>query len=102
MGNKRVDAGGVVILNKIYVIGGETGASFGELYNPESDIWETIDQPMLDGLDTPIWSGAGVTNVDAKVYVMGGKFNGTLSDEAYFYFPLVYQAFIPSASSSDE
>jgi hypothetical protein len=101
MSNNRVNAGGAVILNKLYVIGGETGASFGELYNPNSDIWEKIDQPMLAGLDTPSWSNASVASVEARVYMLGGEFNGTLSSDAYFFSPLVYQSFIPSASSTD-
>ena len=104
MSNKRIDAGGVVIQNKIYIIGGETGAGFGERFDPSSGTgtWEKIDQPMLDGLDTPNWTGAGITNIEAKVYVMGGAFNGTLTDEAFTYRPLVFQSFIPAASSSSD
>lgn len=102
MGSKRVNAGGVVIRDNIYVIGGETGASFGERYNPKSNQWEKIDQPMVEDLDTPNWSDAGVTNIEAKVYVMGGEFNGTMLDDAYLYSPLVFPVYIPAASSSDE
>ncbi len=100
MGNSRFNASGEVILNRIYVIGGETSADFGELYNPESDKWEQIPQPMVEGRDSPNWTNSAVSTVDSnKIYVLGGEFNNTLSTDAYFYSPLVYQSFIPSATN---
>ena len=101
MGNTRSHAVSTVILRKIYVVGGVTGAKFGEVYNPESRLWEKIDEPMLEDLDSPIWADAGIAKVENRVYVLGGEFNGTLSRDAFFYAPLVYQSFIPSASSAD-
>lgn len=100
MSNSRVSASSAVIFNEIYVVGGETGADFGELYNPESDTWEQIDQPMVEELDSHDWTNSAVSTVDSnKMYVLGGEFNGTLSTDAYFYSPLPYQSFIPSATN---
>ncbi|MEM9776313.1 MAG: kelch repeat-containing protein, partial [Chloroflexota bacterium] len=101
MGNSRIDASSSVILNRIYILGGETGANFGELYNPESDIWEKINQPILEGLDNPSWTNVGAANVESKVYLFGGEFNGTMSADAFFYSPKVYKQFIPAATNDE-
>lgn len=101
MGNGRIGASGTVILGQIYIIGGETGASFGERYNPRSGIWDKIDQPMVAGLDNPSWTNAGAAGVESRVYLFGGEFNGTLTDEAFYYSPLIYQQFIPAATNDD-
>lgn len=100
MGNSRANASGSVIRNQIYVVGGETSADFGVRYNPESDIWEQIPQPMVEGLDSSNWTNSAVSIVDSnKIYILGGEFNGTMSPDTYFYSPLIYQSFIPSATN---
>ncbi|MEM8862899.1 MAG: kelch repeat-containing protein [Chloroflexota bacterium] len=101
MGNGRIGASGTVILGQIYIIGGETGAPFGERYNPESGIWDKIDQPMVAGLDNPSWTNAGAAGVESKMFLFGGEFSGTMTDDAYFYSPLAYQLFIPAATNDE-
>jgi hypothetical protein len=81
------------------VLGGttESGAGFGEVYDPAEGSWSTFSIPMLE--DTPDWPYLGVSNVETHIYALGGEREGQLSDQLFIYRPLVYQFFIPAASA---
>ncbi len=96
----RGQAGAAVVLNKLYVIGGDTAANYGELYDPKTDVWQIINMPMLDegNRGDAGWPLLGVANVEARIYVLGGRLDGEQpSAAAFVYAPLVYQSFIPVA-----
>ena len=98
-----VGAGAAVVLNKLYVIGGgmaDSGEiSFSEFYDPTTETWQVVNTPML--AESPNWVAAGVTNVETRIYVAGGRRSQALSAETYVYAPIVFQTFIPAASSGD-
>ena len=100
----RKNAGAAIILNKLYILGGDeavgTGFSFAEFYDPSTQIWQVVNTPMLE--DAATWKNLGVTNVETKIYALGGKMGETLSDGNYIYSPMIYQTFIPAASGGGE
>ena len=97
----RASMGTAVLLNKLYVIGGGGGGqvTFSEFYDPNSQTWQIVDTPMLTAV--PDWMGAGVINVESRIYAFGGKQGQTFIDGNYIYRPLVYQTFIPAASTGE-
>ena len=100
----RTAAGAAVLLNKLYVIGGSVNngdePAFSEVYDPESETWQIVNTPNLEDRDS--WSHAGVGHVETRIYVLGGRDGENFLDETLVYAPLVYQTFIPSASSGNE
>jgi N-acetylneuraminic acid mutarotase len=99
----RTAAGAAVLLNKLYVIGGGSGdddLSFSEVYDPNSETWQVVNTPMFE--DRASWPHAGVGHIESKIYVLGGRDGDHYLDETLVYAPLVYQTFIPAASSGDE
>ena len=53
-------------------------------------------------VDLAGWSHLGVTNVETRIYALGGQRPGGRADEMFIYAPLVYQFFIPAASASGD
>lgn len=100
----RKNAGAAIVLNKIYVLGGDeptgTELPFGEFFDPGSQTWQVVNTPMQE--DAASWANLGVTNVETKVFALGGRMGDTLSDGNYIYSPFVYQTFIPAASGGSE
>ncbi len=100
----RTAAGAAVLLNKLYVIGGSVNRgdepSFSEVYDPQSETWQIVNTPTLEDRDS--WSHAGVGHVETRIYVLGGRDGENFLDETLVYAPLVYQTFIPSASTGNE
>ncbi len=98
--NARKNGGAAIVLNKLYVLGGDepvgTELPFGEFFDPNTQTWQVVNTPMQE--DATIWENLGVTNVETKIYALGGSMGGSLSDGNYIYSPLVYQTFIPAAS----
>lgn len=98
--NARKNGGAAIVLNKLYVLGGDepvgTELPFGEFFDPNTQTWQVVNTPMQE--DAMIWENLGVTNVETKIYALGGSMGGSLSDGNYIYSPLVYQTFIPAAS----
>jgi hypothetical protein len=95
----RESAGSAVVLNKLYVVGGAAAgeAIFGEIYDPDRG-WQEMETPAVLA-ESPGWSRPGVTNVETRIYALGGRRLGMRSDEMFIYAPLVYQFFIPAASA---
>lgn len=98
----RAGAAAAVVLNTLYVIGGglHSDVTSSELYGADSEEWTEITTPML--AETPAWPHLGVTNVETRIYALGGLRNGSPSDDMFVYAPLVYQFFIPAASTGGE
>lgn len=98
----RAGAAAAVVLNKLYVIGGglHGDVSFSEVYDAENESWSEVTTPMLS--EAPVWPHLGVTNVETRIYALGGMRDGSPSGDVYVYAPLVYQFFIPAASSGGE
>ncbi|MDX1415674.1 MAG: kelch repeat-containing protein [Candidatus Promineifilaceae bacterium] len=100
----RANAGSAVILNRLYVIGGgqnsENDVSFSEVYDPANETWQVVNTPILK--DNPGWPGTGVGQVETRIYALGGRNKDGLMDDTLVYAPLVYQTFIPAASSGAE
>lgn len=102
MAQPRVNAGAAVVLNKLYVFGGQAAGEegFGEVYDPAEESWERVNTPML--AEHPGWAGMGVVSVETKIYALGGQDGETLLANNFVYTPLLYQFFIPAASSGGE
>lgn len=97
----RGGAGSAVVLNKLYVIGGangESGVEFSEVYDPKSETWQVVNTPMFDDIQS--WTALGVTHIETRIYAVGGRQDGALSDTNFVYAPLIYQTFLPSTSSN--
>jgi N-acetylneuraminic acid mutarotase len=100
----RAGAGATVLLNKLYVLGGtgepvEPAAWHGEVFDPNSRTWTVLNTPP----DVTSWVEPGVTHVETRIYALGGRRDGALSDLSLVYSALPYQTFIPAApSDSDE
>lgn len=95
----RRSAQGAVILDRFYVIGGDADNEmlFSEYYDVNNQSWQVVNMPMLDGATN--WTELGVANVETRIYVVGGRIDAEIVDANYIYSPLVYQYFIPSATS---
>jgi hypothetical protein len=98
----RVGAGAAVLLNKLYIFGGQQAGEegFSEFLDTEEGSWSPIDSPML--ADIPQWAHMGVVNVETRIYVAGGRQGDELLDQTYVYTPMFYQFFIPTASGGGE
>ena len=100
----RNNAGAAIVFNKLYILGGDetvgTELPFGEFYDPTTQTWQVVNTPMLT--ETTTWTNLGVTNVEARIYALGGSMGETLSDGNFVYSPLFYQTFIPAASGGGD
>ena len=101
----RGGAGTAVIINKLYTIGGGIDAAnevtFSEVYDPAVDEWSLINTPIL--ADNPKWHQMGVSSVENKIYTLGGiRSEQEATNDNFAYVPLVYQTFIPAASSDSK
>ncbi|MEM7111679.1 MAG: kelch repeat-containing protein [Chloroflexota bacterium] len=99
----RGGAGSAVVLNKLYVIGGGLGESggieFSEIYDPNSQTWQVVNTPMLDGMGS--WVHLGVTHIETRIYALGGRQGDDISDTNFVYAPLIYQTFLPSIDDGE-
>ena len=43
-----------------------------------------------------------LTNVETRIYALGGLRDGSPSEDMFVYAPLVYQFFIPAASTGGD
>lgn len=95
----RSGAGAAGLLNKLYVFGGgafsDEPITYSESYNPDADQWSVVNTPLLG--QRPSWAHLGITNVEIKIYAVGGVRDELFSDEMYVYQPLTYQTYIPIA-----
>jgi DNA-binding CsgD family transcriptional regulator len=97
----RAGAGATVMVNKLYVIGGGLGANaitYSEVYDPKDRRWQVLNTPTLDAVSNLIFPG--VAHIETRIYVLGGQRGEALLADNVVYSPLIYQTFIPAASSS--
>ena len=78
----------------------ENEISFSEVYDPANETWQVVNTPILK--DNLRWPGAGVGQVETRIYALGGRRGDSYMDDTLVYAPLVYQTFIPAASSGNE
>ncbi len=95
----RAGAGAAGLLNKLYLFGGgafsEAPITYSESYNPDANQWSVVNTPALG--DRPSWAHLGVTNVEIKIYALGGLRGEEVADRMFIYQPLTYQTYIPIA-----
>ncbi len=99
----RKGAGSAVLLNKLYVIGGaaeEGEVTYSEMFDPESETWQVINTPML--VESGGWAHPGVGQIETRIYALGGQSGEELMANNYVFAPLIYQTYIPAASSPGE
>lgn len=101
----RGGAGTAVIINKLYTIGGGMDANnnitYSEVYDPSVDEWSLINTPILD--NNPQWTHLSVSSVENRIYTLGGiRTDQQATNDNFAYAPLVYQTFIPAASSDSK
>ncbi len=48
------------------------------------------------------WQDLGVGQIETRIYALGGREGDAYLDSNYVFAPLVYQTYIPAASSADE
>ncbi len=97
----RAGAGAATLLNKLYILGGgldEIGdVAYSEVYDPVTQIWQVVNTPPLT--EAAPWINLGVTNVETRIYALGGQRGSTFLADTLVYSPFVYQTFIPAASA---
>ncbi len=98
----RKRAGSAVLLNKFYVIGGtdqKEDVTYSEMFDPDSETWQVINTPML--VESTGWPDLGVGQIETRIFALGGRSGETYLDNTYIFAPLIYQTYIPAASSAD-
>lgn len=98
----RSRAGGAVLGNdRLLVFGGGTDGDvlFGEVLDVNSSSWQEFEMPMLD--DASSWHSLGVTNVETRIYALGGQQNGEILTANYIYAPFIHRTFLPTVGGEN-
>lgn len=97
----RAYGGATVVLNRLYLFGGSEEAQFGEVFDPQKNVWEILNTPQLPaGTPSIGWLELSVTSVESRIYLLGGRgAEQKLSDQMFIYTPQVYRTFIPFADN---
>jgi N-acetylneuraminic acid mutarotase len=93
----RAAAGAAVLGNELlYVIGGGRYdfVPFGEVLDPILNEWQEVEMPMLANEDS--WHDLGVTNVETRIYVQGGRQGNQILPSNYYYAPLIFRTYLPT------
>lgn len=95
----RGGAAAAIIVNQLYIFGGglENEVTFGEAFDPTTETWQVINMPIL--AERGQWVHFGLTSVETKVYLVGGRDAATLFANTYIYERFPFRAFIPAAST---
>jgi hypothetical protein len=97
MSQPRAGAGAAVIgSTHIYVFGGGRSQNVleGESYDAAHDTWQPVPIPML--ADGEPWYDLGVTNVETRIYLIGGRQGGAILGDTYVYLPFIHRTFLPT------
>jgi hypothetical protein len=97
MGQPRAGAGAAVIgSTNIYVFGGgdTQGIQEGESFDAALETWQPLPIPVL-GEGAP-WYDLGVTNVETRIYLLGGRRGDSILGETYVYLPFIHRTFLPT------
>lgn len=97
----RGGAAAAIIINQLYVFGGglDNEVAFGEAFDPTTETWQVINMPIL--AERSQWVYFGLTSVETKVYLVGGRAAATRFAATYIYERFPFRAFIPAASTSE-
>ena len=98
----RAGAGAAVLGNKLlYVMGGgiDSEVPYAEVYDADLNEWQRIELPMLG--NAPAWYHLGVTNVETRIYALGGRKQGEIISDSYTYLPLIHQTFLPAVGRNE-
>jgi DNA-binding CsgD family transcriptional regulator len=98
----RSRAGGAVLGNdRLYVFGGgvENDVLYGEVFEAKSAAWQEFEMPMLK--QDSSWHSLGATNVETRIYVLGGQQGEDILLENYIYAPFIHQTFLPSVGDEN-
>lgn len=93
----RANAGGASVVNKLFVLGGNNDGepvTYSELFDPTNNRWNIVNTPVLAG---GAWTDLGVTNVETRIFAVGGRQNEQMLADNYLFAPPVYQLFLPAA-----
>ncbi len=100
METPRAFAGAAPLANRfLYLFGGVSNGqlSLGEVLDVKTNQWEPVEMPMLAGVNA--WPGLGVTGVESRLFVLGGRQDGQISAANYIYAPLINRTYLPSIGS---
>ncbi|MBP7998036.1 MAG: hypothetical protein KA314_02495 [Chloroflexi bacterium] len=97
----RGGAGAAVIINQLYVFGGGLSGevTHGETFDPNSETWQVINMP-----DQPVrtqWVHFGLTSIESKAYLVGGRDGDNILSQTYIYERFPFRAFIPAAQTGE-
>lgn len=98
----RSRAGGAVLGNdRLLVFGGgiDSDVLFGEVFDIDSSSWKEFEMPMLG--DAFSWHSLGVTNVETRIYALGGQQGEEILTANYIYAPYLHQTFLPAVGSEN-
>jgi hypothetical protein len=101
MRQPRAGAGAAVLSNNLlYVIGGGVDAKTldSEFYNNELNAWQPVPMPMLAENS---WHHLAVTNIETRIFVVGGRQGDEILDESYVFSPFVHQTFLPAVGAEE-
>ena len=95
-------AGAAVIgNNRLYVVGGglQGEVPYAEVYSVDTDTWKQFDMPMLEEGST--WRHLGVTNVETRIFAVGGWHSGAVQADNYVYEPFKHRTFLPTVGGDN-
>jgi DNA-binding CsgD family transcriptional regulator len=98
----RSEAGAAVLgNNRLFVIGGgiEGGVPFGEVLDIRTDSWQEIELPMLQNATS--WHGLGVTNVETRIFALGGRQDEKILQDSFIFTPFIHQTFLPAVGGDN-
>jgi N-acetylneuraminic acid mutarotase len=97
----RAGAGAAVLVaaenNSLYIIGGgvEEQTLDSEFFSDETGGWQPVEMPMLKD---DSWHHLAVTNVETRIYALGGRQGGAILETVYVYSPLINRIYFPSVA----
>jgi DNA-binding CsgD family transcriptional regulator len=98
----RSKAGAAVLgNNRLFVIGGgvEGEVPSGEVYNAANDSWQQFEMPMIG--DALSWHSLGATNVETRIFAIGGRQGEMILADNYIYAPFIHQTFLPTVGGDN-
>jgi DNA-binding CsgD family transcriptional regulator len=96
----RSRAGATVLANTLlYVIGGGVSGDvpYGEVYDVHTGTWHEVQIPML--AEDPSWYDLGVSSVETRIHVFGGRQGDEILSGNFVYEPLEHRTFLPTLGS---
>lgn len=97
----RSGGGAAVIFNQLYLFGGgiTEAIPYGETFDPNSETWQLVNMPILP--EQARWVHFGLTSIETKLYLVGGRMGDRLQSDTYIYERFPFRAFIPAARTNE-